>query len=114
MSQQPPEPANPFDNPPPPPQFNQGFEQQQFKPPRSKPDNNLVWVILATVMCCVPLGIPGILQATKVDSLWAQGQYDAAEEAAQKAKNWAIAAAVTGAIGGFLYLMFYMAMLGSM
>jgi hypothetical protein len=31
------------------------------------PDNYLVWSILATIFCCWPLGIPAIVNATKVD-----------------------------------------------
>jgi len=30
------------------------------------PDNNLVWAILCTVMCCMPLGIVAIIKSTKV------------------------------------------------
>ena len=38
-----------------------------------KPDNYLVWAILSTVFCCLPLGIVAIVKASKVDALWAQG-----------------------------------------
>ena len=110
----PPSPSgNPFDNPPPPPQFNQGAGQQQFQPPRPKPDNYMIWAVLSTVMCCVPLGIAAVVYSNKVDSLWAQGQYEAAEDAANKAKNWAIASAVSVIILGFLYF-FLMIMVEAM
>ena len=33
-----------------------------------KPDNNLVWAILATVLCCLPFGIVAIIKSTQVDS----------------------------------------------
>lgn len=58
-----------------------------------KPSNNLVWAILTTLFCCLPLGVVSIVYAAKVDGLWASGQYDAAREAAGKAKNWALISA---------------------
>lgn len=58
--------------------------------------NNLVWAILSTLMCCLPLGIVSIVYAAKVDGLAASGNADAARDAANNAKNWAIAAAVIG------------------
>ena len=33
-----------------------------------KPDNWLVWAILSTILCCLPLGIVSIIYATKVDN----------------------------------------------
>jgi hypothetical protein len=30
------------------------------------PDTNLVWAILCTVLCCLPLGIVSIIKATSV------------------------------------------------
>lgn len=49
---------------------------------RRKPDNCLVWAILTTVLCCLPFGIVSIVYASKVDSEWALGHYDEAEDAA--------------------------------
>jgi len=61
------------------------------------PGNNLVWAILA-LLCCWPFAIPAILQAGKVNGLWAQGQTAAAQEAANAARKWAIIAAVLGVV----------------
>lgn len=61
-----------------------------------KPSNNLVWAILSTLFCCLPLGIVSIVFAAKVDGLWSAGQYDAAREAAGKAKSWALISAGVG------------------
>lgn len=36
-----------------------------------KPDNNLVWGILVTILCCLPFGIVSIIKASSVDNLWA-------------------------------------------
>lgn len=74
------------------------------EPYYNKPDSNLVWAILCTVLCCIPFGIVAIIKATKVDSLWNTRQYDAAREAAADAKKWAIWGAILGFIGGGIYL----------
>ena len=60
---------------------------------RSKPDNFLVWSILSTVLCCVPLGIVAIIYSSKVDNLWSAGNYSEAEEAAKKAKTFTLVGA---------------------
>lgn len=62
------------------------------------PDNNLVWGILTALLCCLPLGIVSIVKASQVNSLWTQGQYQAAQEAAASAKKWALWSAVSSAI----------------
>ena len=54
--------------------------------PAQKPDNWLVWAILSTVLCCLPLGVVSIIYATKVDNLWNAGQYAEAEKASGTAR----------------------------
>lgn len=71
-----------------------------------KPDNYLVWAILSTVFCCLPLGIVAIVKASKVDTLWAQGLQEEAIEAANDAKKWSIIGAVAGVLGVVLYVVF--------
>lgn len=53
-----------------------------------QPKSWLVESILVTLFCCLPLGIAGIVYAAKVNSLWAQGQQEAAIEASEKAGKW--------------------------
>lgn len=77
---------------------------QAAPPPMQKPDNNLVWAILSTIFCCLPLGIVSIISATKVDNLWNSGQHDAAIAEAKKAKNWAIYAAIAGVVVMVIYV----------
>jgi hypothetical protein len=60
------------------------------------PDNNLVWAILCTVLCCIPFGIVSILKANKVNTLWSQGDHAGAYKAASDAKSWAIWGAIIG------------------
>ncbi|MBZ0087514.1 MAG: CD225/dispanin family protein [Thermomonas sp.] len=69
--------------------------------------NNLIWAILATLFCCLPLGIVSIIYAAKVDGLVAAGNYAAAQEAADKAKSWALWAAGAFVILMLLYVVFF-------
>lgn len=78
-----------------------------------KPDNYLIWAILSTVLCCLITGIISIINAAKVDSLYTEGKYAEAEEAAKKAKNWAIYGVIAAVIGWILYFAVFAAMLGS-
>lgn len=71
----------------------------------SKPDNNLVWAILSTILCCLPLGIVSIVYAAKVDGLYASGDYAGAKDASDKAKKFAIIGAVVGLVGSIIYLL---------
>ncbi len=73
----------------------------------AKPDNNLVWGIVTTLLCCLPLGIVSIIHATKVNDLYASGKYNEAQNEAKKAKQWAIYGLVAGIIGWIIYFVLY-------
>ncbi|RRD60280.1 CD225/dispanin family protein [Tannerella forsythia] len=75
------------------------------KPPM--PENYLVWAILSTVLCCMPLGIVSIINSTKVSSAYALGDYSGAEKASKDAKKWAMWAAISGGVFGLLYVIFF-------
>lgn len=68
-----------------------------------KPDNFLVWSILSTILCCLPLGIVGIVYANKVDPLWFAGKYAESEEAAKKARLWTFISVGVGIAGIIIY-----------
>ena len=70
--------------------------------------NNLVWAILSTLFCCLPLGIVSIVHAAKVNGLLAAGDVTGAREAADKAKKWAIYAAGAGIVVTILYIVLVM------
>lgn len=74
--------------------------------PGPPPNNNLVWAILSTVFCCLPLGVVAIVKSTQVSGLWAQGQFDAARKAADDAKKFSMWAAIAGVIVIVLYVVF--------
>lgn len=68
------------------------------------PQNYLVFAILTTVLCCLPLGIASIVFSTQVNSKWAQGDVAGAQESARKAKLFAIWGAVLGFVVGIVYM----------
>ena len=71
-------------------------DAQGQRPP--KPDNYLVWAILTTLLCCLPFGIVSIVYSSKVDSLYYAGDYTNAQQAADKAKKWAMWSALSSII----------------
>lgn len=56
----------------------------------AKPGNFLVPAVLSTLCCCLPVGIVAIIKASKVDGLYAAGDYAGAEKAAGDAKMWTL------------------------
>lgn len=58
--------------------------------PPLKPNNWLWQSIVATILCCIPFGVVGIIYAAKVDSLYFDGKYGESERVAQKAKMWTL------------------------
>jgi predicted secreted protein len=68
------------------------------------PPNYLVWAILTTIFCCLPLGIASIVFAAQVNNKWAMGDVAGARASSDKAKQFAIWSAVAAAILAVLYL----------
>lgn len=92
-------------NPPPPPPGYQSYESGGGVPGQ-KPDNYLVWAILSTLFCCLPLGIVSIVFAAQVDGKYNSGDYAGAVEASQKAKKFAKYAVIASAVLIVLYILF--------
>lgn len=44
--------------------------------------------ILATIFCCIPFGIVGIINANKVESLYYAGDYEGSMRASREAGKW--------------------------
>jgi len=61
-------------------------------------ENHLAKAIFSTLCCCLPLGIAAIVQASKVNSLMAAGNYQGAQEAAKKADDWSNISIGIGAV----------------
>ena len=62
---------------------------------RPKPNSHLDLAILSTLFYCLPLGIVSIVYASKVDSQYSSGDYAGAQNSSNKAKNFAIWAAIS-------------------
>ena len=67
------------------------------------PPNYLVWSILVTVLCCLPLGIVSIVFSSQVNSKWNAGDQAGAADSSRKAKQFAIWGAVIGVVVSVLY-----------
>lgn len=76
----------------------QGYNIYQHAP-MNPPKNYLVWNILMTVACCMPLGVIGVIFSVKTDRDWSNGDYAAAERSSQRAKQIFI----IGFIGGLVF-----------
>jgi Interferon-induced transmembrane protein len=84
-----------------------GWAPQPGWPGQQEPDNYLVWAILCTVLCCLPLGIVSIVYSTRVSGLWSQGRYAEAQAASDNAKKWAIISAIVGAVVAVISVILY-------
>ncbi|KIP84378.1 MULTISPECIES: CD225/dispanin family protein [unclassified Stenotrophomonas] len=74
--------------------------------------NHLVWAILSTLFCCLPLGIVSIVFAAQVNGKVAAGDIAGAREASDKAKKFAMWAAIAGVVVIVLYAIFVVALGG--
>lgn len=68
------------------------------------PKTWMVESILVTVFCCLPFGIAGIVYASKVSSLFAAGNYEAALQASKDAGKWTKIGFIVGLVVGVIYL----------
>ena len=66
--------------------------------------NYLVWSILATLFCCVPGGIIGIIYSNKANTAKMMGDYAGALQANKTAKTWLIVSVVTWVVLVGLYI----------
>lgn len=73
----------------------------------ARPKNWLVESILATLFCCLPFGIVGIINAAKVNSAFDGGDVAGAMKASADAKKWTKLAFIIGlvlnVVGGIAY-----------
>ncbi|MBP5365612.1 MAG: CD225/dispanin family protein [Bacteroidales bacterium] len=98
--------------------YQQQYQQPVYPQPRAPqvypPSSNLIWGILTTIFCCLPLGIVSIVYAAKVDGLWAAGRFDEARASAKKAGTWAMWAAIAAVVGLILYFVFIFVFAGGL
>lgn len=70
------------------------------KPPKSW----LVESILVTIFCCLPFGIVGIVNASRVESRYYAGDIEGAMRASQEAGKWTKIAFWLGLVVVILYI----------
>lgn len=67
---------------------------------------NYLWQsIVATILCCMPFGVVGIVFAAKVDGLVARGDLAGARAASQSAKTWTMVAVGCGLVAVVLWIL---------
>ncbi len=71
-----------------------------------RPSNNLLWAILSTLFCCLPLGIMSIISAAKVDGLYNEGKFSEARFESSKALKYAKNAFLVVLIISAIYFLF--------
>lgn len=68
------------------------------QPAGQPPPNYLVWGILSTLFCCLPLGVASIIFSSQVSSKYAMGDIAGAQASSDKARKFAIWSAVAGVV----------------
>ncbi len=58
------------------------------------PPTYLVWSILATVLCCIPVGIVAIVYSSKVRKYYDQNEFLKAKRASDRALYWTLGSAI--------------------
>ena len=66
----------------------------------------LIFAIISTLLCCLPLGIVAIVYACKINSLQRNGDYAGAQNAAKKAKMFTIIGTVAALVVSIFYIIF--------
>lgn len=79
------------------------MENHEFTP---APNNHMVKAILTMLFCCLPFGVVALVNATKVEGLWAQGQKQLAQKAADDANKWANVALICGLVWVLIYVIY--------
>lgn len=89
----------PFNN------YNQYQQPYTNIPPM--PKTWLAESILATLFCCLPFGIVGIIKASKVSSEYNRGNYAGAETASREAGKWTKLSFFIGLLAYLLYIVYF-------
>ncbi len=74
----------------------------------SKADMPKTWLfesILVTLFCCLPLGIGGIIYASRVQALWSGMRYAEALDASNRAKQWTKWGLLLAVIAWLIYVL---------
>lgn len=72
--------------------------QQESKPLPPMPPTYLGWSIAAVILCCTIPAIVAVIYASRVSSLYQQGEYEKAQKSSEKAEIWLIVSVVLALI----------------
>jgi len=100
--------------PPPPAPVSPAAPAPDFPGPARHVDTHLAKAILATIFCCMPLGVVAIVKAVMVQGRLDAGDVDGAHRLSREAStwgNWSIGLALVGMAIYFVFVAF-MAVLG--
>lgn len=73
------------------------------------PKTWMVESILVTLFCCLPIGIIGVVHASKVTTFYAMGNYEMARKSSARAARWTKISFFVGLVTIILYAIFYLA-----
>jgi len=79
-------------------------ESVYYQPPPQRVPNYLIFSILTTVFCCLPIGIAAIIKSSQVDKKVAIGEYDEAIKMSQQAKTLSILSVILGVVFVIFYI----------
>ncbi|MBQ6613281.1 MAG: CD225/dispanin family protein [Alistipes sp.] len=88
-------------------------QQIKQQTPAVQPSNHLAFAIVSTLLFCWPFGIPAIVNASKVNRLWNQGQYNEAYAASARAKKWCITSLILGIVFWVIYIIYIAVIVGA-
>lgn len=92
------------------PQFSRPEPVKQPDEPAELAPSYLIWSVLSTLFCCLPLGIVAIMMSIRVNSLNARGFYDEARRCSRNTELWIIASFTFGLVSAPFVTLFQMAM----
>lgn len=87
-------------------------QQWSTPPASSEVPNYLIPAILATIFCCLPLGVVSIIFATQVNSKIAAGDVAGAAESSRKAKMFMFLAVGGGVLVWVFAIVMWVLMIG--
>ncbi len=75
-----------------------------------KPNNNMAIAVVCALLCCMPLGVVGIVYAGKVNKLYNEGNVTEAQEYADKAKKISTIGIIVGFVVNIIVIILNMQM----